>query len=155
MFYLGVAKGEETQSRVFGVGTREATRSLTRLGAAFLWRGENSAFRVGFHSEERESNSFELTSGVYQVLDNIDESSWGIGGIYANIMISYLSRDITLINETGGVERNEERRAYHLGWVPREGLAVVLRSEKRGLKWKPSGFSQERALQRIEVTWQF
>ncbi|MEE8435097.1 MAG: hypothetical protein V3S64_09960 [bacterium] len=155
VFYLGLAVGDEMERREFGVGVREATRSITRMGAAYLWQGDESAIRASIFSEERDALTFQLNPGVYNVRGEIEERSWSIGGIYSNILVEYIFRDITLRNETNAFERSEERRAFNLGWVPREGLAIVLRFEERDLADQPTGVTHDRSRRRITVSWQF
>ena len=155
VFYLGLAVGDELERREFGAGQREATRTLTRMGAAFLWEGDGSALRASIFSEERDAFTFELIPGVFNIRGEIEEQSWSIGGIYSNILVEYILRDITLRNETNAFKRREERRAFNLGWVPHEGLAIVLRSEERDVADQPSGITQDRTRRRITVSWRF
>lgn len=155
VFYLGLAVGDETERREFGVGQREATRTLTRIGVGYLWRGEENAFRASISTEERDAFNYELNPGVFLVRAEVENKSWSLSAIFSNILVGFLFQENNLRNEFNASRRNEERRAYHLGWVPREGLAVVLRSEERDVINLPGGVTQELTLSRITVSWQF
>lgn len=155
VFYLGFARGDETERREFGVGPREATRSLTRMGVGYLWQGEENAFRVSISREERETYNFDLGSGVFQARGEVEDKTWGLSGIFSNILVGVIFRKNIQRNEFNSSKREDERRAYHLGWVPLEGLAIVLRSEEREVTNLPTGVTQDLTLSRVTVTWQF
>ena len=125
VFYLGFATGTETIEQEFtnvaGSATEEE-RGMTRIGLAYYSRdGENGLHVEVWRNELDGINTATLT-------DEAEETTGiTLEVVFSNILLGYESitgEELSAVD--GSVQEEQDGSTISLGWVPMEGLSLVV-----------------------------
>jgi hypothetical protein len=130
--YLGGSYGTETGERTdpFNVDS-ESDHTVSRYGAALYSRDGESGYHIELN--RKETSILELTDpgGNTQYLESLEETGFTLEVIFSNFLIGYES--ITIAQETADINNlftvettDIKEQVISLGWVPEEGLNIIL-----------------------------
>lgn len=135
-FYIGGSYGTETGNRndPFNIDS-EADHVVARYGVALYSRDGESGYHLEINREETGVLELKDPAGNTQYLESYEETGFVLEFLFSNIMIGFESIKSTGetadINNLFSVETVENKaQTITLGWVPEEGLNVLLFSSE-------------------------
>ena len=125
VFYFGFATGDETieqETTTVAGSAVEGERGVTRIGLAYHSRdGEN-----GLHVEVWRNDIDAINTTALSV-DGEESTGVTLEVVFSNILIGYESASgETLDAANGSVLEEDDSTTISLGWVPMEGLSLVV-----------------------------
>ena len=149
--YLGAALGTESLDLS---PTSSVSRDVMRAGIGFHMRGADSGLHLEVTRETRAAYTVEVPPGVSVDRDEETLDGAHVEFIVANILVGLASRQWKVRNPTAATGWDEDNKIVVLGWVPAQGLAVVLRHETRE-RTNTNNSTQDRVRDRVAIAWQF